>query len=201
MVMKKRFIEWFFAFIIAFQTNHKISEQSKEDKWGVKYKNWATKIDAEKNVDFEKLANDVYAFELQRKDTIESKASALFDAIGFAVALVSIPSAILINGLGCVQFIFLVLSLFNLVVGGICSLLVTKIGQFHMITVDGIMEEIKNKENLGKSEKENLVTINKIVSTEMNFPLLLKKTNLLSAAQQHFLLGIVFVSLFIIISV
>lgn len=189
---KTRLVEYLLPSLVAWFTNRKIREESKKKNWDGLSDYWKQTV-TEETHSFENAVDDLYHSEMQRKETIESKAASLFEAIGFAVSLVSI--AILFTEKRTV-LILLVFPLVNFILAGICSWHATKIGEFFLPTLEGI------KENLGltkrKSENESKLhwIIEKLVSTEMNGPFILVKSNWLAAAYQHFMLGILSIIIF-----
>jgi hypothetical protein len=170
-------------------TNRRIKRQLKENEWEVLFDKWEKRIDVKKVKQVEKTVDDLYQSEIRRKETIESKATSLFEAMGFAVALVSI--AVIFADKSPLLIISL-LPIANLVLSGICSWHATEIGEFFLPTLESV------KENLGLAEEKLMIrsVVEKLVDIEMNSPIMLIKSNWLSAAYQHFLFGILLLIMF-----
>jgi hypothetical protein len=192
---KTKLIEHLFPFLVAWSTNRRIKEQTKEKKWDTLFNYWKKTINVKETHSLEKAVDDLYRSEIQRKETIESKAASLFEAIGFAASLVSI--AIVLAEKSSL-LILSVLPLVNFILAGICSWHATKIGEFFLPTLEGIRENLELTKT--KQEKESKIhwMIEKLVSTEMNCPFILIRSNWLAAAYQHFLLGILSLIIFFV---
>ena len=174
-------------YVVAWITNRRIREENKEKNWECLSNYWKQTLAAKEVSSLEKIADDVYHSEIRRKETIESKAASLFEAIAFAVSLVSIAIVFIEKTAALILLLF---PLVNFILAGICSWHATKIGEFFLLTLQGIKEDI---ESIGKkpgNESKTHWIIEKLVDTEMNSPLILIKSNWLVAAYQHFLLGI-----------
>lgn len=186
--MKKiRLGERLFPSVVAWLTNRRIREEYDEKEWDSLWDYWKRTTNMQKMPFLENAANDLYDLEMQRKETVESKAASLFEAIGFAVSLISIAIVIFEKGTALVLFVF---PLINFILAGISSWHATKIGEFSLLTLNGLKEELDlTKEKTGNNSKTHWM-IEKLVNTEMNRPLILMKSNWLAAAYQHFLLGI-----------
>lgn len=184
---KTKLIEYLFPSVIAWFTNRRIREKSKKRDWDDLSNYWKQRLTAKEVHCVENAADDLYHSEIQRKETIESKAASLFEAIGFAVSLVAIPILFMEER---TALILLVLPMVNFILAGICSWHATKIGEFYLPTLQGIKENIESVKRKPESESKIHWTIEKLVSTEMNCPFILMKSNWLAAAHQHFLLGI-----------
>lgn len=183
-----------FPIFDTWKTNSEITRQHNKIKWNDLYNNHVHQLKTAQKVDFEKMADDLYSFEIQRKETIESKASALFDAIGFALTILSV-SGIIFSKNNIAQWILLMLPLLFLILAGICSWKALNIKAFYLInrnTLDMII-----KQNPSKKQGNRIYAIEKSMCAEMNQPLLLKKSNWVSAAQQQFIIGLLFVVVFI----
>lgn len=187
-----RFIKYLLPSLVAWLTNRKIREEFKEKNWDSLSGYWKQTIAAEETHSLENAVNDLYVSEMQRKETIESKAASLFDAIGFAVSLVCV--AVLFTEKRTI-LILLVIPLANFVLVAICSWYATKIGEFFLPTLEGIKEHLKLAKK-GSNEPKLHWIIEKLVSAEMNSPFILIKSNWLAAAYQHFLLGILSIIIF-----
>lgn len=187
-----KLIEYLLPSLVAWFTNRRIREESEKKSWEESSDYWKEIITIEKMRYLEKAVNDLYLSETQRKETIESKAASLFEAIGFAVSLVSVAVLFIEKEIASIIF---VIPLGNFILAAICSWKATKIGEFFLPTLDGIKENLTltNKE---KNEPRLQWVIEKLVSIEMNCPIILIKSNWLAAAYQHFLLGIVSIILF-----
>ena len=195
--MKKiRLIECLLPSLVAWFTNRRIREESKKKNWDSLSDYWKQTITAEETHSLENAVDDLYHSEMQRKETIESKAASLFEAIGFAVSLVSI--AIILTEKRTV-LLLLVFPLGNFILAGICSWHATKIGEFFLLTLEGIKENLKLAKKKPKNESKIHRIIEKLVSTEMNCSFILIKSNWLAAAYQHFLLGILSIIIFFVI--
>jgi hypothetical protein len=188
-----RLIEYFFPSMTAWDTNRKIHEELEKKNVANLTNYWKKTIGAHVTEIKQHAADDVFETEIQRKQTIESKAASLFEAIGFAVSLVSIVIAF---GDKNPFLLFSLLPLVNFVLAGICSWQATKIGKFYLPTLDTMKENCSIKQE--KQSKIHWMT-EKLVNTEMNTLPILMKSNWLSAASQHFLLGIVSTIIFLAI--
>lgn len=185
----KGIVELLFPCFMAWSTNRKIKKRLVENTWEIIFDKWEKRIDAKEMKLFKKTVNDLYQSEIRRKETIESKASSLFEAMGFVVALVSI--AVIFADKSSLLIISL-LPIANLILSGICSWHATKIGEFFLPTLESV------EENLGLTQ-DKLITrsvAEKLADIEMNSPIILIKSNWLSAAYQHFLYGILLLIMF-----
>lgn len=192
-------IKLLLPYVVAWVTNRKIREQNKEKSWEGLSNYWKQTLATKEVSSLEKIADDVYHSEIQRKETIESKAASLFEAIAFAVSLVSIAIVFIEKTTALILLLF---PLVNFILTGICSWHATKVGVFFSLTLQGIKEDIESIEKKPRNEPKIHWTIEKLVDTEMNFPLILTKSNWLVAAHQHFLLGILsIIPIFVIIIV
>lgn len=187
-----RLIEYLFPSLVAWLANRRIREEFKKKNWDSLSDYWKKTITAEETHYLENAVNDLYVSEMQRKETIESKAASLFEAIGFAVSLVSI--AVLFTEKRTV-LILLVIPLVNFILAAICSWHATKIGEFFLPTLEGIKENLELAKKKPNESKLHWI-IEKLVGTEMNCPFILIKSNWLAAAYQHFLLGILSIIIF-----
>lgn len=186
--MKKiRLIEYLLPSVVAWFTNRTIRERYKKKNWDSLSNYWKQTLTAKEIYSLEKIVDDLYHSEMQRKETIESKAASLFEAIGFAASLVSIAIVFIDKRTAS---IFLVLPMANFILAGICSWHATKIGEYFLPTLEGIKENIKLVKKKPKDEPKIQWIIEKLVITEMNSPFILMKSNWLAASYQHFLLGI-----------
>jgi len=190
---KTKLIEHLFPFLVAWSTNRRIKEQTKEKKWDTLFNYWKKIINAKETHSFEKAVDDLYRSEIQRKEAIESKAASLFEAIGFAVSLVSI--AIVFTEKSPL-LILSMLPLANFILAGICSWHATKIGEFFLPTIEGLKENLELIDKKQEKESEIHWMTEKLVGSEMNCPFILMKSNWLAAAYQHFLLGILLIVIF-----
>lgn len=184
---KNRFLEYFLPSIVAWFTNRRIREGIKKKDWDDLSDHWKQTITAAEAHSIENAVGDLYQSEIQRKEAIESKAASLFEAIGFAVSLVSVAT---VFGQRKIVLILLVFPLANFILAGICCWHATKIGEFFVHTLEGIKENLRLTKKKSESESKRYWIIEKLVSTEMNCPIILMKSNWLAAAYQHFLLGI-----------
>jgi len=194
--MKNRLIRYLLPSVVAWVTNRKVREKSKKKDWDVLSNNWKQVVTAKEMNSLANIVNDLYYSEMQRKQTIESKASSLFEAIGFAVSLVSIAIVFIAKG---TALILLVFPLVNFILAGICSWHATKIGEFFLPTLEGIKEDLKSFEKKSESEIKLHCIIEKLVNIEMNCPFILMKSNWLAAGYQHFLLGILSIIIIFVI--
>jgi len=193
----KRIIKPLCSCFIAWSTNRRIKKQIEAKQWEDLFNEWEKRIaptgaqsmDWKKMKLVEKAVDDLYQSEIKRREIIESKATSLFEAMGFAVALISVAitfaekSPLLIISL---------LPIANLILSGICSWNATKIGEFFLPTLQSV------KDNL-ELAKEKLITrpiAEKLADIEINSPILLIKSNWLFAAYQHFLIGILLIAIF-----
>jgi len=190
---KTKLIEHLFPFLVAWSTNRRIKEQTKEKKWDTLFNYWKKIINAKETHSFEKAVDDLYRSEIQRKEAIESKAASLFEAIGFAVSLVSIA---IVFAEKSPLLILSMLSLANFILAGICSWHATKIGEFFLPTIEGLKENLELIDKKQEKESEIHWMTEKLVGSEMNCPFILMKSNWLAAAYQHFLLGILLIVIF-----
>jgi hypothetical protein len=190
---KTKLIEHLFPFLVAWSTNRRIKEQTKEKKWDTLFNYWKKIINAKETHSFEKAVDDLYRSEIQRKEAIESKAASLFEAIGFAVSLVSIA---IVFAEKSPLLILSMLPLANFILAGICSWHATKIGEFFLPTIEGLKENLELIDKKQEKESEIHWMTEKLVGSEMNCPFILMKSNWLAAAYQHFLLGILLIVIF-----
>lgn len=187
-------------YVVAWDANRRIREENKEKNRECLSNYWKQTLEAKEVSSLEKIADDVYHSEIQRKEMIESKAASLFEAIAFAVSLVSIAIVFIEKTTALILLLF---PLVNFLLTGICSWHATKIGEFFLLTLQGIKEDIESPiEKKPRNESETHWTIEKLVDTEMNSPFILIKSNWLVAAYQHFLLGILsIIPIFVLIIV
>ena len=186
--MKKiRLIEYLLPSVVAWSTNRKIREEHKKENWDSLSNYWKQTLTAKEIYPLEKIVDDLYHSEIQRKETIESKATSLFEAIGFAASLVSIAIVFIEKTIALVLLLF---PLVSFILAGICLWHTTIIGEFFLLTLDGIKEDLELVKKKPKEERELHWIIEKLVSTEMNSPSILIKSNWLTASYHHFLLGI-----------
>ena len=186
--MKKiKLVGYLLPSIVAWFTNRRIREERGEENWDSLLDYWKQSIAAKEIQSLEKVVDDLYASEMQRKDTVESKAASLFEAIGFAISFISIVIVFIERGIALILLLF---PMANFVLAGICSWLATRIGEFFLPT----LEAIKDNLELAKKKPKNKLKTNwiaeKLANTEMNRSLILIKSNWLVAAYQHFMLGI-----------
>lgn len=174
--------------MIAWLTNRKIHKTSQKTR-KVIARQWKVILNKVEIDQLKSIINDVYSSEMDRKNTIESKATSLFEGIGFAASLLSI--AIVFTGQQSLSLL-LFLPMIHFIVAGICSWHVTKVGKYHMVTLPGIKDDLESLQQ-STSNYENHWTIEKLTYVEMNTPSLLIKSNWLSAAHQHFLLGLLLI--------
>jgi hydrogenase maturation factor HypF (carbamoyltransferase family) len=189
---KTKIIEYLLPSLIAWSTNRRIREQAKRNEWNTLFDHWKKTINTKKTHSFEKAVDDVYQSEMQRKGTVESKAASMFEAIGFAVSLVSVAVVFAEKN---PLLVVAVLPLVNFILAGICSWHATKIGEFFLPTLESIRE---NLEQVETKQRKHWI-IEKLVDTEMNSPFILIKSNWLAAAYQHFLLGILLIIMFFVV--
>lgn len=178
-----RFVKFLFPCLVAWSTNRRIKNQSQQVRWKTLFDKWEKRIDVKKIKIVEKIVNDLYQSEIRRKEAIESKATSLFGAVGFAISLVS---AAIIFANKTPLLIISLFSIVNFILSGICSWHATKLGEFSLPTLESV------EENLGLAEEKmkTYTVVEKLADVEMNFPLILIKSNWLFAAYQHFLFGI-----------
>lgn len=194
--MKKiKLIEYLLPSLVAWSTNRKIREQAKGKKWDALFDHWKKTINAKETNFLEKVVDDLSMSEIQRKETIESKAASLFEAIGFAVSLVSIA---VIFAEKSPLLIFSIIPLANFVLAGICSWHAIKTGEFFLPTLEGIKEYLELPDKKQEKVSRTHWMTEKLVSAEMNQPFILTKSNWLAAAHQHFLLGILSIIIFFV---
>jgi len=191
-------IKLLLPYVVAWVTNRKIREENKEKNWEGLSNYWKQTLAAKEVSSLEKIADDVYHSEIQRKETIESKAASMFEAIAFAVSLVSI-AIVFIEKTKTTALILLLFPLVNFILAGICSWHATKIGEFFLPTLEGIKEDLELFEKKPESETKMHWIIEKLVNTEMNCPFILIKSNWLAAAYQHFSLGILSIIIIFVI--
>jgi uncharacterized membrane protein len=188
-----RLVEWFFPSLKAWDTNRKIYEELKKKDVVNLRSDWKRTIGTQVTKTKLDAADELFETEIQRKQTIESKAASLFEAIGFAVSLLSIVIAF---GDKTSFLLFSLLPLANFVLAGVCSWHATKIGKFYLPTLETMRDNCNTKQE--KQSKVNWIT-EKLANTEMNTLPILMKSNWLSAASQHFLLGIISTIIFLAI--
>jgi hypothetical protein len=193
-----RLIEYLLPYLVAWFTNRKIGKKFNKKNWESLSDYWKQAITGERIHTLEKAVEDLYHSETERRETIESKAASLFEAIGFAVSLVSI--AILFAEKRTLLALLL-FPLVNFILAGICSWHATKIGEFFLPTLEGIKENIELAKKKQKDNSKSHWIIEKLVSTEMNYPFILIKSNWLAAAHQHFMLGMLLVIICFVITV
>ena len=193
----KRIVEPLCPCFIAWWINRRIKEQNETKQWDDVFGKWEIKItstgvqsmDWKKMELVEKAVDDFYQLEIKRREIIESKATSLFEAMGFAVALVSV---VIMFAEKSPLLMISLLPIANLVLSGICSLNATKIGKFFLPT----LESVKDNVELAKEKLMTRLIAEKLADIEMNSPILLIKSNWLFAAYQHFLIGILLIVIF-----
>jgi hypothetical protein len=191
-IMKGRaVVEFLLPSIVAWWRNRQLMREYKEKDPSKVAKSWEEKLKEGGTEDLQPIVDDVYDTEMQRKDALESKATSLFEGIGFAVSILSI--AIVFIGQRLI-FVLLLFPVFHFLIAGICSWNATRVAKYHFFTTS---QDLENDLALtaGKplEERRRYWIAQKLASTEMNSKLLLVKSNWLSAAYQHFVLGLLFI--------
>lgn len=194
--MKSKLLKYVLPSLVAWSTNREINRQAKNNDWRRLSESWTEIIDVKRISSLSEAVDNLYESEMRRKDTIESKATSLFEAIGFAASLVSI--AIVFAERSPILFLSLI-PLANLVLSGICSWHAIRLGQFYLPTLEGIKANLESPRIKQDAELKMRLITEKLVDTEMNTPTILMKSNWFTAALQHFLLGILLISVFFIV--
>lgn len=189
---------WLLPIVHAWNENKAISKAFEEKNWDDFSKTKLKTMNSNNKIDFEKIADDVYNFELQRKDMIESKAAALFDASGFVISIISI-SGIVIANYTVTELLILMLPILYLILSAISSLLALKIGSLTTIWIDSTVQNISKRNPTDKAESKKFYALEKIVIAETNLSTLNKKSNWTYAGQKQFLFGLILTALFIIL--
>lgn len=179
-----------FPSILAWWTNREVLKDEEQSLDEI-VKSWEGRLKSVNTASLQHVVDDIYNTELHRKETMESKAASLFGAIGFAASILSIFVVFFDTS---PVFLSLLLPLLHFIIAGLCSWMVGRVEEYHFFSTPGTfygdLEAINDK-----SEKEckKYWIAQKLASTKINSKRLLVKSNWLSAAHQHFLLGIVFV--------
>ena len=188
-------LEFVFPLLAAYLGNKKIISKSFEEV----YNNWKNHLEvvSEKSNMVEKISQKIYNEENRRMSNVESKGSWLFTGASISVVLVSIIGNFLPeNNLSSLHYATIVLifcSIFNYFSAVICVYLATKIRAYHVMTLDHLHRFLDNKDNYFDLIAKQLASI------ECNYVSICRKTNLISMSQNHFILGLLFMILGLIL--
>lgn len=139
----------------------------------------------------EKMANDAYDTELQRKSSLELKGAALLGAVAVAVSIISISIGLFSDSsrnsqqLAILGVVF-TYAIIHLISCGMTSIPAITTYRFHITAASDIIEGIKNQESL----REKWIA-NKIIGTRINSQILLIINNYVSASITHFKHGLI----------
>lgn len=145
----------------------------------------------EKNYDKEdvpRAIDELYNFEIQRKSTIESKATSLFGSAAIAVSVI----ALLVTFWEYTPFDKLLISslaayiIINFILSAVYSFKILQLTMFNCLTTDNLIK-------FGDSNRIGIqLILDKFRAIELNYRLILTKSNRLVASENHFMAGVVF---------
>jgi hypothetical protein len=191
-----RIFDTIFPLIYAISVNKDILEayQEIESKRNEELSKVMTGITKKANEipSIEKMTDDAYTTELQRKGSLELKGAALLGAVAVAVSIISISIGILSDKSQTdLQFVILgaifTYAIIHLISSGIASIPTISTYRFYIATTSDIIEKLNSDaENL----KEKWIA-DKIVGTKINSHILLMINNYVSAAVTHFKHGLI----------
>lgn len=150
----------------------------------------------------EELADQLAESELNRKDTIENKASSFTSSIGIMISIVVIVPTLYASDWN-ISFFWATLIVFSYAIGVLClliaeyyAIMVRRTEAFIVPSAYSLMEDIKE----GKfSGKQYIISV--IASTKWNQRVLLKKTNYLSVAEVLFPRGLILIAFAVLVSI
>lgn len=192
-----KLVYFFLPMLAALLTNKKLSikQANKEKQLEKDRANWKNMITNENESPFGKMADDLYNFEIQRLNILARKGTSILAATGFVIALMSLTLTLKrdwitnSNVFSLIGLCFIILAVFYFVTSAASASEALRISQFHQLTI-GDSEQIITKKMVIQAYK-NEWTIEKIHDVEINYDILLIKTNWLDAAQESFFRGIV----------
>lgn len=181
-------METLFPWKVALTENSKIMSDYKKKSWVSTEAAWSKKFNAYDGERLHRIVNDVYDSEFSRKDTIESKATSLFEGFGVIAAVLSI---VLVFGQNPVLLVLLLLPIGSLLLGAICAWRATVVGEYNYFTTLSTLDADLSKTcTMNENENARYWAIQKIICVEKNSSLLLMKSNWLSAAYYQLLWGL-----------
>lgn len=169
--------------------------ENKDNCYSKLLQGWFSKIVKKKGVNAQFIgekADEVYNAEINRREILERKASSLRNALGLAVALITVVPIIAGRDLGLqswvagVVIILLGVAIFHLLSSGYYATLVLKVAPLFITTTESITDVISS----AKNARINWAA-EKLASTEINYKATLIKSNYLSVSQSLFLRGLV----------
>lgn len=180
-----------FPSIVAWWVNRQLIKEYEKKDLDKVATSWEEKLKKFSVEALQRIVDDICNAEMQRKNTIESKVMSLFEGIGFAASILSV--AILFNQQRII-FILLLLPMTNFIIAGICSWSVARVAKYHVFTtLHDFDYDLSQTAGHSSEDCKRYWIAKRLASTERNTNLLLAKSNLLSAAYQHFFLGLLFI--------
>jgi len=188
---KRTVLEFLFPSIVAYNTNKRLKKESAEINFNKLSSKWERVLAQRKAECLERVVDNLYDAEMRRKEIIESKALSLFEGIAFTVSLLSV--ALVFIGQRLISVILL-LPMFHFIMSALCSWNVSRVAEHYFFTtLNGFEQDLKATSNLVETECKRYWMTQKLACTGINNGILITKSNWLSAAYQHFVLGILFV--------
>lgn len=197
--MGYRFFSVLFPLVSALAANRLISiDQKKESNArDERIQNTIHEIEKHELDSLQKMLDDVYNTELQRKSSMEVKGSALIGAAAIAVSVISISLGVY-NGdsisflsseiLGNAARIILAYAVIHLITAGISTLPVFETYPYYLPTASRVRNAM-SEQNKGKEMLHWIAE--KLVGIELNERMIQKLNNWVSAAGRHFVHGLI----------
>ena len=187
----------FLPVLSAWLGNKKLFEvqANKEKQLEQERANWKKKLTPGINeTSFCKMADDLYNFEVQRLNILARKGTSILAAAGFVIALMSVTLTLKKdwitnnNIFSLISLCFIILAVSYFVTSAISASEALRVSQFHQITIADSQQIIDKK--MALQDYNNEWAVEKILDVDVNYNILLIKTNWLDAAQGSFLRGI-----------
>ncbi len=192
---KDRFLETIFPALAAWNINKKLCEDQTEKEKNVQKlsQDWGKRISLENIEPVGKMADDLYGFEMQRLNILARKATSILAAAGFVISLSSLTLAVMKDWLNhswsLFVLFFIILAIIHFVSSAASAAKALEISHFHQLTTGIVDDALKAEKPIDPRSIQLQWTVEKLVDVDMNYQIMLTKTNWLSAAQSLFLRG------------